>query len=94
MKQIEEYIAKSQGELVRINKDLKIQSVIIAILIILALTVCFKAIRLAIDYETLNKEKQALEELTEMQSSMIADLEENCKDLFIQVEELKEEYVY
>ena len=44
---------------------------------------------LAIDYEALNKEKQALEDLTEMQSSMIADLEANCKDLFIQVEELK-----
>ena len=49
MKQIEEYIAKSQGELVRINRDLKGQRILIAILIILALIVCFKAMRLAID---------------------------------------------
>ena len=89
MKQIEEYIAKSQGELVRINRDLKGQRILIAILIILALIVCFKAMSLAIDYEALKKEKQALEELTETQSSMISDLEANCKDLYIEIENLK-----
>mgnify|MGYP000534511022 CR=1 FL=1 len=89
MKQIEEYIAKSQGELVRINRDLKGQRILIAILIILALIVCFKAMSLAIDYEALNQEKQALEDLTETQSSMISDLEENCKDLYIEIENLK-----
>ena len=89
MKQIEEYIAKSQGELVRINRDLKGQRILIAILIILALIVCFKAMRLAIDYEALKKEKEALEDLTETQNSMIADLEENCKELYIEIENLK-----
>ena len=91
MKQIEEYIAKSQGELVRINRDLKGQRILIAILIILALIVCFKAMSLAIDYEALKKEKQSLEDLTETQSSMISDLEENCKDLYIEIENMKEE---
>lgn len=89
MKQIEEYIAKSQGELVRINRDLKGQRILIAILIILALIVCFKAMSLAIDYEALKKEKQALEDLTETQSSMISDLEANCKDLYLEIENLK-----
>ena len=89
MKQIEEYIAKSQGELVRINRDLKGQRILIAILIILALIVCFKSMKLAIDYEALKKEKQALEDLTETQSSMISDLEANCKDLYIEIENLK-----
>lgn len=94
MKQIEEYIAKSQGELVRINRDLKGQRILIAILIILALIVCFKAMSLAIDYEALKKEKKALEDLTETQSSMISDLEANCKNLYLEIEELKEKYVY
>ena len=70
-------------------KENNIQKILIAILIILALIVCFKSMKLAIDYEVLNKEKQALEDLTETQSSMISDLEENCKDLFIEIENLK-----
>ena len=37
---------------------------------------------LAIDYEALKKEKEALEKLTETQSSMIADLEENNRRLY------------
>ena len=44
---------------------------------------------LAIDYEALKKDKQALEDITEMQRSMISDLEENCKDLYIEIENLK-----
>ena len=51
--------------------------------------VCFKSMKLAIDYEALEKEKQALEDTVEMQSSMIADLEANCKDLYIEIENLK-----
>lgn len=37
---------------------------------------------LAIDYEALKKEKEALEKLTETQSSIIADLEENNRRLY------------
>lgn len=72
-----------------IKRDYKIQTVLIVIVSILALIVCFKLMSLAIDYEALKKEKQALEDLTETQSSMISDLEENCKDLYIEIENLK-----
>ena len=72
-----------------IKRDYKIQTVLIVIVSILALIVCFKLMSLAIDYEALKKEKQALEDLTETQSSMISDLEANCKDLYIEIENLK-----
>ena len=77
-----------------IKRDFKAQTIITVILVILALIICFKAWDTAVKYEALKKDKQALEDLTEAQSSMISDLEANCKDLFIQIEELKEEYVY
>lgn len=72
-----------------IKRDFKIQTVLIVIVSILALIICFKSMKLAIDYEALNKEKQALEDLTETQSSMTSDLEENCKDLYIEIDNLK-----
>lgn len=72
-----------------IKRDFKIQTALIIILAILALTVCFKSMKLAIDYEALKIEKEALEDLTETQSSIISDLEDNCKDLYIEIENLK-----
>ena len=92
--EIANYIAMGDKTLNEIKRDFKAQTIITAILVILALIICFMSWDTAVKYEALKKEKQALEDLTEMQSSMIADLEENCKDLFIQIEELKEEYVY
>ena len=74
-----------------IKRDFKIQTIITAILVILALIICFKAWDTAVKYEALKKDKQALEDLTEMQSSMIADLEANCKDLYIEIERLRYE---
>ena len=64
-------------------------AIVIIIAITLNIILCFSLIDLGIKFESLNKEKQALEELTETQSSMIADLEANCKDLFIEIENLK-----
>ncbi len=72
-----------------IKRDYKIQTVLIVIVSILALVICFKAWDTAVKYEALKKEKEALEELTKTQSSMISDLEENCKDLYIEIENLK-----
>lgn len=72
-----------------IKRDYKIQTVLIVIVSILALIVCFKSMKLTIDYEALKKEKKELEDLTETQSSMISDLEANCKDLYIEIENLK-----
>lgn len=93
-KKYEEVKILQDKTLNEIKRDFKAQTIITAILVILALIICFKAMSLAIDYEALKKEKEALEDLTEMQSSMIADLEANCKDLYLEIEELKEEYVY
>ncbi len=49
-----------------IKRDFKIQTIITVIVSILAIIVCFKAMSLAIDYEALEKEKQALEEYIEI----------------------------
>ena len=92
--EIANYIAMGDKTLNEIKRDFKAQTIITAILVILALIICFMSWDTAVKYEALNKEKEALEDLTETQSSMISDLEANCKDLFIQIEELKEEYVY
>lgn len=89
MKPIGEVIRKQNKLGNEIKRDFKIQTVLIVIVSILALIVCFKSMKLAIDYEALKKDKQALEDITEMQRSMISDLEENCKDLYIEIENLK-----
>lgn len=88
-KKYEEVKILQDKTLNEIKRDFKAQTIITAILVILALIICFKAWDTAVKYEALKKEKEALEDLTEAQSSMISDLEANCKDLFIQVEELK-----
>ena len=88
-KKYEEVKILQDKTLNEIKRDFKAQTIITAILIILALIICFKAWDTAVKYEALKKDKQALEDLTEIQSSMIADLEENCKDLYIEIENLK-----
>jgi hypothetical protein len=65
------------------NKFLKI---IVAILIILNLFISLKSLKLAIDYEALKIKNEDLEKVTEAQSSMISDLEENCRELCIEIE--------
>lgn len=90
-KKYEEVKILQDKTLNEIKRDFKAQTIITAILVILALIICFKAWNTAVKYEALKKEKQALEDLTEMQSSMIADLEANCKDLYIEIERLRYE---
>lgn len=92
--EIVNYIAMGDKTLNEIKRDFKAQIIITTILVILALIICFKAWDTAVKYEALKKEKEALEDVTEMQRSMISDLEANCKDLYLEIEELKEEYVY
>ena len=87
--EIANYIAMGGKTLNEIKRDFKAQTIITAILVILALIICFKAWDTAVKYEALKKDKQALEDITEMQRSMISDLEENCKDLYIEIENLK-----
>lgn len=87
--EIVNYIAMGDKTLNEIKRDFKAQTIITAILVILALIICFMSWDTAVKYEALNKDKQALEDITEMQRSMISDLEENCKDLYIEIENLK-----
>ena len=89
IKSLEEVKILQDKTLNEIKRDFKAQTIITAILVILALIICFKAWDTAVKYEALKKDKQALEDLTEAQSSMISDLEENCKDLYIEIENLK-----
>lgn len=93
IKSLEEanYVAMRDKTLKEIKRDFKIQTILMIILVILSLYVCFRSMKLAVDYEALEKEKQALEDTVEMQSSMINDLEENCKDLYIEIERLRYE---
>ena len=53
-----------------IKRDYKIQTVLIVIVSILALIICFKSMKLAIDYEALNIEKEALEEIENMKEEI------------------------
>ena len=93
-KRYEEVKILQDKTLNEIKRDFKAQTIITAILVILALIICFKECDTAVKYEALKKDKEALEDITEMQRSMISDLEANCKDLYLEIEELKEEYVY
>ena len=88
-KKYEEVKIEPNKMLSEIKRDFKAQTIITAILVILALIICFKAWDTAVKYEALKKDKQALEDITEMQRSMISDLEANCKDLYIEIENLK-----
>lgn len=81
IKSLEEVKMLQDKTLNEIKRDFKAQTIITAILVILALIICFKAWDTAVKYEALKKDKQALEDLTEAQSSMISDLEENLKRL-------------
>lgn len=89
IKSLEEVKMLQDKTLNEIKRDFKIQIVITAILVILALIICFKAWDTAVKYEVLKKDKEALEDTVEMQRSMISDLEENCRDLYIENEKLK-----
>lgn len=89
IKPLEEVKILPDKTLNEIKRDFKIQTVITAILVILALMICFCAWDTAVKYEALKKDKEALEDTVEMQRSMIADLEENCRDLYIKNEKLK-----
>ena len=89
IKSLEEVKMLQDKTLNEIKRDFKAQTIITIILVILALIICFKAWDTAVKCEELKKDKQALEDITEMQRSMISDLEENCKDLYIEIENLK-----
>lgn len=95
IKKYEEVKILQDKTLNEIKRDFKAQTIITAILVILALIICFMSWDTAVKYEALKKDKQALEDITEMQRSMISDLEKNCRDLYIEIENFKQgEYNY
>ena len=61
---------------------------IIAIILIIILNVSI-IIKLSMETVKLTMENQELNKVIEMKDSMISDLEENCKDLFIENQNLK-----
>lgn len=89
IKKYEEVKILQDKTLNEIKRDFKAQTIITSILVILALIICFCAWDTAVKYEALKKDKEALEDTAKMQRSMISDLEENCKDLYIEIENLK-----
>ena len=94
-KKYEEVKILQDKTLNEIKRDFKAQTIITAILVILALIICFMSWDTAVKYEVLKKDKEALEDTVKMQRSMISDLEENCRDLYIEIENFKQgEYNY
>ena len=89
IKSLEEAEILKDKTLSEIKRDFKIETVLITILVVLALIICFKAMELSINYEALKQEKETYKDLAQMQNSMIADLEENCNKLYIELEEYK-----
>ena len=72
-----------------IKRDVNILTALAIVASIIGVAVCLYNLKLTIECEDLRQEKQALEEFSETQSSMISDLEANCKDLYIEIENLK-----
>ena len=59
--EIANYIAMGDKTLNEIKRDFKAQTIITAILVILALIICFMSWDTAVKYEALKKDKQALD---------------------------------
>lgn len=90
IKNLEEVRMLENKTLNEIKRDSNKQIAMIIILLIISLITCFGNMKLSIDYEALKQEKEAYEDLAEMQKSMIADLEENCNKLYIELENEKD----
>ena len=89
IKSLEEVTYIPNTKIKEIQRGLNIITVTAIALAIIGIMLCIQHMKLAIDYEALKKEKQELEQVIEKQNSMISDLEENCKDLYIEIENLK-----
>lgn len=82
-KSLEEVNKVQDKTMKEINRDYKVMTALMIILIILTTVLCLQSIDLSIKYEALKREKEEIEKVNEIQKSMIADLEENCKILYI-----------
>lgn len=78
-------IPKKYSEVIRkqnllgkeLAKNTKIIIIISTIVGILALIICFKSLKISIDYESLKRENEQLIKVVDMKDSMIDDLQED-----------------
>jgi cell division protein FtsL len=89
MNEIKEYIAQSKETSEDIQRAFIAVTILTVLLMVISIVIGFKHIELGIKYTALEQEKEELEELVEMQNSMITDLETNCKDLFVELDSLR-----
>ena len=71
IKNLEEVKIHQDKTLRKIKRDFKIQTAFMTILVVLALIICFKSMKIAIEYAELEKEKEALEEIIEVQKNLL-----------------------
>lgn len=81
MKYEDEYIAQKVMELKLRKTQLIVYTIVIIILLGLTSGLAIRGFKDNRDKLTLIQEKQDLEQIVEMQSSMIDDLHGNCRDL-------------
>lgn len=72
-----------------IKRAFKVLSKVSIAMTIIALIISIACMKLALENEALILENQELNKAIEIKNNMISDLEENCKDLFIENQELK-----
>ena len=82
---------KPKGEVnyIAIKQRKPLWIAIILILIFLMTLETLVTVKCFIELASIHKENQTLLKVIEMKDSMISDLEENCKDLFIENQNLK-----
>lgn len=72
-----------------INTNFKVLRRVSIGMTIIALIISIACMKLGIENDSLKIENAELTKAIEMKNSMISDLEENCKDLYIEIENLK-----
>lgn len=72
-----------------LKRDLIITTAISIILAILGIYACIRGMKVAAECEALKRENAELVKASKMKDSVIADYEENLKDLFVENQELK-----
>ena len=88
---------KSKGEVTyipnttmnKLKRYIVIQTIGIVVLGAIGIYMCIQSIKLAAKVDSLILENEELNKAIEMKNSQISDLEENCKDLFVENQELK-----
>ena len=81
------YQANKLGK--QLKRDCKIQIIISTIVGILALIICFKSLKISVNYETLKRENIELNKVIDMKNSIISDLQEDNMKLQEMIDNVK-----